>query len=273
MDAIQRDFLYNEVVKDYYAILGVSPSATASDIKQAFRSLAVRYHPDKNPSAAATSRFHEINEAYDTLGDSGKRAQYDQRRANPFAELLSQGPAPTHRDPAYRRGRQPPKRGNPGPPASYILMRDSLKYVMWISRAGLLISALFFVDYFLPYLEERETIREITAVKLRRSVSYHLVVTASGREIKLYENKAMNFLDEKSIVMRLTPIYKTVIWASNESGTYREWVAYMYSTLIFFPLLLFLNSLLAVIYRKKVEFCFNLNITGGILLLITYILL
>ncbi len=65
--------------KDYYAILGVSKNATDKEIKQAYRRLARKHHPDVNPGdKGAEARFKEISEAYQTLGDREKRAQYDQ---------------------------------------------------------------------------------------------------------------------------------------------------------------------------------------------------
>ena len=65
--------------KDYYKILGVNRSDDSSTIKKAFRKLAMQYHPDRNHGdKAAESKFKEINEAYETLKDSQKRATYDQ---------------------------------------------------------------------------------------------------------------------------------------------------------------------------------------------------
>ena len=65
--------------RDYYEVLGVSRSASAHEIKQAFRKLALQHHPDRNPGdKAAEIRFKEINEAYEVLKDDQKRAAYEQ---------------------------------------------------------------------------------------------------------------------------------------------------------------------------------------------------
>jgi curved DNA-binding protein len=65
--------------KDYYQILGVPRNASASDIKGAYRKLAMQYHPDRNPGdKQAEERFKEMNEAYQVLSDPQKRARYDQ---------------------------------------------------------------------------------------------------------------------------------------------------------------------------------------------------
>jgi curved DNA-binding protein len=69
--------------KDYYKILGVPRSATAKEIKAAYRKLARKFHPDVNPNnARAEARFKEINEAYEVLSDDGKRSRYDQLGAD-----------------------------------------------------------------------------------------------------------------------------------------------------------------------------------------------
>jgi molecular chaperone DnaJ len=67
--------------KDYYAVLGVASSASDKDISKAYKKLAKQYHPDANPgNAAAEERFKEISAAYDVLGDTEKRAEYDEVR-------------------------------------------------------------------------------------------------------------------------------------------------------------------------------------------------
>lgn len=65
--------------KDYYGVLGVSKSASADDIKRAYRKLARKYHPDVNPGdKAAEAKFKEVSEAYEVLSDPEKRKKYDQ---------------------------------------------------------------------------------------------------------------------------------------------------------------------------------------------------
>jgi DnaJ-class molecular chaperone len=69
--------------KDYYKTLGVVKTATDKEIKQAFRKLARKHHPDVNPGdKGAEGRFKEINEAYEVLGDPAKRRKYDELGAN-----------------------------------------------------------------------------------------------------------------------------------------------------------------------------------------------
>jgi len=67
--------------KDFYAVLGVSASATQDEIKKQYRKLAAKHHPDKNQNdPKAAERFKEISEAYQVLGDADKRKQYDEMR-------------------------------------------------------------------------------------------------------------------------------------------------------------------------------------------------
>ncbi|NUN16481.1 MAG: J domain-containing protein [Myxococcales bacterium] len=71
--------------KDYYDVLGVSKTATPEEIKKAFRQLAMKLHPDRNPDdPASEERFKEVNEAYAVLSDPEKRKQYDRFGAQGF---------------------------------------------------------------------------------------------------------------------------------------------------------------------------------------------
>ncbi len=81
--------------RDYYAVLGVAPDAAPDDLKKAFRSLAMKYHPDRNPDdPKAEVRFRELAEAWKVLGDAEERRKYD--RLGPL--YSSDGKPPTSED-------------------------------------------------------------------------------------------------------------------------------------------------------------------------------
>jgi len=84
-------------MKDYYEVLGVNKEATAQEIKSAYRKLALKWHPDRNKSEEASSRFKEINEAFEVLSDTQKRARYDQFghagvKGSSYQQAPGQGP-------------------------------------------------------------------------------------------------------------------------------------------------------------------------------------
>jgi curved DNA-binding protein len=99
------------MAKDLYAVLGVPRDADEETIKKAFRKLAMKYHPDKNPGKANEQRFKEVNQAHEVLSDKKKRALYDE-----FGEeSLSQGFDAERARVIRQYGGMPRGGGRPGP--------------------------------------------------------------------------------------------------------------------------------------------------------------
>ena len=73
------------MAESFYSILGVDESSSQDEIKKAYRKLSLVWHPDRNSEPEANGKFQKINEAYETLGEEQKRAEYDASRRNPFS--------------------------------------------------------------------------------------------------------------------------------------------------------------------------------------------
>lgn len=74
---------------DYYKTLEVEKNASNDEIKQSYKRLAMRYHPDKNKEEGAENKFKSITEAYQTLSDVNKRREYDMKDTNPSTIILN----------------------------------------------------------------------------------------------------------------------------------------------------------------------------------------
>ena len=77
--------------KNLYEVLGVTNDASESEIKRAYRSLSLVYHPDRNSDESAKAKFQEISSAYERLGDAAARREYDMELENPFSGFPRQG--------------------------------------------------------------------------------------------------------------------------------------------------------------------------------------
>ena len=103
--------------QDYYQTLGVARNASEADIKKAYRRLAMKHHPDRNPDKASEAKFKEVNEAYAILSDAQKRAAYDQfGHAGVDSSAAAGGTRPRWNGrcspaPGWRRPRPPVWRG------------------------------------------------------------------------------------------------------------------------------------------------------------------
>src|SRR5580700_9688049 len=105
---------------DYYAIMNLKPSATQAEVKQRYRELARRFHPDVNPSPDSAQKIKTVNEAHRVLGDPERRSQYDAERIlNPMQQTRTGRSTEDSPRSAADRQRQPDRpfsRNSPPPP-------------------------------------------------------------------------------------------------------------------------------------------------------------
>jgi len=255
-------------MKDYYAILGVRENAGAAEIKRAYRLLAVKYHPDKNPSAEAEEIFKEVNEAYDVLSDLNKKFLYDQRRYHPLQDSVDIEPVRMHRDPRYRPRRQGAPR-RPEKSAQYLLMEKWNKYALWINITGIVVASLYAIDYILPYRVTTETVKDVVTVRGRRGgFEYFRVKTESGKSIKVYHQ--VGEIGE-SFNLEATVFYG--IPMRLYAGDFELKMGYVYSPLALFPFMVLVTSLMGIGNRKNISLAFNYCVATAILLIITLVLI
>jgi len=251
-------------MKDYYKILGVPRSATAADIKRAYRKLAVQYHPDKNPDPSAEAMFKEINEAYDVLSDQYKKNNYDWRQQAPSSQTTHQPQPQPHRDRAYRQQRQRPAGYKSERQRLREMMQHYLPYSIWICRIALALTTLFAIDFILPYRTKSEQVVNGYRVSGRRGTGHYEVITDAGRKIKLYQAPIET---GQRIEYELTYIYSTVMSVTGEGEEIKA--GYEYRAMGLFPLAVFISALLSLLFRKNIEFSFNSGIVCSLLLIIT----
>lgn len=261
-------------MKNYYAILGVSPSAHAADIKRAYRRLALQYHPDKNPNASAEQFFKEVNEAYEVLGDEQKRYAYDHQILNPIYETPVSEAHPRHRDPYFRRKASRETAPQPKGNSQLELMEQYLPIFSWFTRASFLFTFLLLVDFLLPVSFSEEIISESYPVYKRgryggQHYAYDVLQTQEGSKVELYDREISQFWDESTVLMGKTFLFRLSRNIKNPRTNYTLGELGIFGNLRYVPLFLLITSLLGLVFAKKVSFAFNLSVVNFTLLLIT----
>jgi DNA-binding protein H-NS len=259
-------------LKNYYFILGLSIYASETEIKHAYRKLALQFHPDKNPSAEAETIFKEINEAYEVLGDHEKKFSYDQllRGVSPAAPTATR----KHRDPGYR----------PRPPGSYSrkskkqemleVMSDYLKYAVLVSRLTLVFAAALIVDFTLPKEKAEREISNTSYRKEFRSGSSMQLNLKDGASISLKKKDANEFRQGEIILVYRSSIFDVPVEVENERTHFKAKIPVaIYGNFIFCPLIMIITSLLGTFYWKGIEFRFNLGVVNFILALLSILFL
>jgi hypothetical protein len=262
-------------MKNYYEVLGLSATATDHEIKHVFRRLAIAYHPDKNPTPEAEAIFKEVNEAYETLGDPTKRIFYDQLLTGTIAVVPDDPSQPWHKDPAYRKRRQagykPPPRG---PSPRIVMMESFVKYIQILSWIAWGWSLLLIIDYALPSVINREKV--VTNVHVARRAmlksSGDLLVTELGHHFPIGLHEIKYFPHESQLKIFYSPLFSLLIKVENQESSYQvNNLATIYRNFMFAPILLILLSVVGLIWRKGIEFRFNLGLVTFLIFLLNII--
>lgn len=251
-------------MKDYYALLRVSRTASDAEIKQSYRRLAILLHPDKNPHPDAPVAFQEINEAYEVLGDAIKRALYDQMLSHDSDD--TQVTYRQHRDPAYQRRRNPNHKPAPRKPSEgYVLMMKLMPYTNWVSVAGLVVSFFVWLDYFLPRSQSEEVV-----VEWHRRNEIEMITDKGHRFYLLYPQN-LKFLREREITVTKSRLFSFLDKIETRTGKLEHTnLPSVLQNFIFGPIvLIFLASLGQ--FLPKGEAKFSISIATLIFLLLNAI--
>lgn len=263
---------------DYYRLLGISRTASADEIKRSYRRLAVKYHPDKNTDPAQIELFKEITLAYSVLSDEQKKWVYDQQLYRHENQSSNEPQQPRHRDPAYRSQTRPPVYRKSEGQRLRELMQQYLPFALRISQISLLLCLILLIDYLLPsYVSQEMILKKYAHIERSRgSGSFHssdVIVTDAGRGYKISLEKSEFFESGASVKVFFSRIIKIPIHIISESDIRSRFQGTIYGNFIFAPMILLLTSLLGSLYKKGVEFRFNLGIVNFFILFLTIIFL
>jgi hypothetical protein len=263
-------------MKDYYKILQVPNHASQEEIKKAFRSLAVKYHPDKCDLPDAMTLFQQVNEAYQTLSNPEKRAIYDFKVSQ--SQIYST-PAASYQQPfqpktRYRKRYRKPifKEDN-----TLELIKPYVKHAYRVSIFSLCFCGLLLVDFLLP-----EAMKE--DVLIAKTQNYLFDVSGSRTDFLYGLNRKMPVSSEFTNMFALggkVKIFQTPLFAVFKRVEYDRgdvlFVAMahynIYYTFWFLPLLLFIFSLIGVLNAEKEKLCFDMGLVSIVFLIITLVVL
>jgi hypothetical protein len=262
-------------MKDYYAIIGVNKTASALEIKRAYRKLAVRYHPDKNPDAEAEQLFKEINEAYDVLSDTYKKNGYDYLISNNHHEVVAaeESNAPRHRDPAYRRRKPSSVKYKSERERMFELMTAYLPQSIWALKISFGFCLFLILDYSLPFTTTSGTVEKISSHSGRKTETLNTVSMHNDKEFTIDKEYSSHFKKGDAISLTGTRIFGIMVTAEASDGFVASMSVTIYSVFIFAPIVLFAMSVLGLYRKNSVELQFNLGVASFLVLLLCIVFL
>ncbi|MFC2123254.1 DnaJ domain-containing protein [Bacteroidota bacterium] len=264
-------------MKDYYQILGVDRYATGSQIKRAYRELALKYHPDKSRSAATHQKFTEINEAYHTLNDKDKRENfnliydYNQQVGSQdlpdsiFSKWSDYSPKEAGKRyyrPAYAKKEET------------VDLRPYVKSVRIISSMSLILTILVIMDHVLP----EQTFDQTIISKLTTYKSTNTIFIETERfEFPLSYTHAKLIRTGDEARIHLSPIFnipeKLVVNSGDDKYIFSPHYS-IYNVFSFFLIILLATSYIGMFQKKtNPELIFSAGVANVALsLLIIYLI-
>lgn len=251
---------------NYYQVLDVEPSATESDIKRAFRRLAIMYHPDKNRDPEAENIFKVINEAYDVLSDPASRRLYDLKLQGLSENTIQ--PQPRHRDPAYRPSRPRVYRPSESQRIHEAMVRflPAAKASSWVC---FVFCTLLLIDYVWPPTVTEEDIVTITTVRTytrNSSTTWWVIQTSGGIKAHLPFIESDYFKSGSKIKIEASRFLKIPfrLHAGNHSTKIGKTI---YGNFVFAPFALLIISGIGVLVRNNLDYGFNFGVSSFVILI------
>ena len=256
-------------MKDYYQTLGIPRQANTTEIKKAFRKLAIAFHPDRNPSKEAESFIKEIIEAYEVLDDPAQRARYDNLLTDSVPDSAKQ--APPHRDPRYRRRAPNPNYKSPQQEIME-MMQANMHYSLFISWCAVLFSLLIVFDFFLPPIQQTEVITAYAKHPYHNESNRF--TTDKGNEFNIGRNDLNKLRGGESITVSYSHWLEVPLsFRNSQNHKVVKIPATIYGNFIFAPAFMLAFSVTGVVYRKGVLFRFNLGVVNFILMILNTLFL
>jgi hypothetical protein len=268
-------------MKDYYQILRVPRSASASEIKKAYRALAVKFHPDKNPAGNTVVLFQEINEAYEVLSDIDKKFVYDQRYDNrhPTTDFYETVATQTR-----QKQRRPPMYEQKRRYATTII--DFTAYVPFfkvINWAGFILCILLIFDYSFAYKLKNQQILDINYEdEVNAYLTTHdtplvpddlpIHVETSKHTFTMNFSKIIGISKGDVVDVYVTPLFGIARWVEVKNKAFAVAPHYgVYNTFIFLPLCLFILTCLGLFVDRGPRFIVDMGAGALIFLILTII--
>lgn len=277
-------------MKNYYKILGISPSASQEEIRTAYRKLAHKYHPDKNKAANAHAQFNKLKKAYEVLSNPQRRRQYDyflnnqwQQFAKAWESHSKHQAGQAKSTTASARTREAQQRAYRSRQASKNQQqsqkkkssRFSRRQIVLTHRLSMLTAALtllLFIDYFLPITWSREHVEQIHAGILNANeldpASYIIRTDATRFPARGHSNKQNFPYKDTDVWVGKTTITGEELYMTYTKGERRVVLDVYYSiydTFLFLLIALSITSAAGVAFYKDPDVVFNLGIFNVIL--------